>query len=151
MQQNDLLLKKLCDINMYAILCPIKATMACTVKRSTMSVCRPPARTTPPAGISSTPTSVSVHHSLKVRMRCRCVCVCMCFRRRCTSINQLHVHMSLLLCLCACAGRHCEVYKDPCLKMHCQNGGHCESSGLNVSCTCQPGYLGEHWRHHQPE
>lgn len=102
MQQNDLLLKKLYDINMYAILCPIKATMACTVKRSTMSVCRPPARTTPPAGISSTPTSVSVHHSLKVRMRCRCVCVYV-FQTKVhiyKSASRPHVTVAVFVCVC---------------------------------------------------
>ena len=87
---------------MYAILCPIKATMACTVKRSTMSVCRPPARTTPPAGISSTPTSVSVHHSLKVRMRCRCVCVYV-FQTKVhiyKSASRPHVTVAVFVCVC---------------------------------------------------
>lgn len=47
---------------------------------------------------------------------------------------------------CVCAGRHCEIHKDPCLKVRCQNGGRCESVGLNASCACPPGYQGEHWR-----
>lgn len=51
--------------------------------------------------------------------------------------------------VCVCAGRHCEIYKDPCLKVHCHNRGHCESAGLNSSCVCPPGYLGEHWYHYQ--
>lgn len=56
-----------------------------------------------------------------------------------------------VLVLCLRAGRHCEIYKDPCVKMRCQNGGRCESAGLNASCACPPGYLGEHWCHGQPD
>lgn len=46
--------------------------------------------------------------------------------------------------VCVCTGRHCEIYKDPCLKVRCQNGGRCESVGLNASCACPSGYQGEH-------
>ncbi|KAK2847069.1 hypothetical protein Q5P01_010068 [Channa striata] len=85
--------------------CVSQATMVCTVRRSTMSVCLHRARTTPPAEISFNAYE--------------CVCT-----------PQFE-------------GRHCEIYKDPCLKMRCQNGGHCEIAGLNASCACPPGYLGE--------
>lgn len=51
---------------LYVSVCPFKATMACTVRRSTMSVCLRPVRTTPPVGILSMPMSVSAPHSLKV-------------------------------------------------------------------------------------
>ena len=64
---------------------------------------------------------------------------------RVTVVNLQHNELLQVLSVCVWAGRHCEIYKDPCLKMHCQNGGHCESAGLNASCTCPPGYLGEHW------
>uniref|UniRef100_A0A667WU45 Delta/notch-like EGF repeat containing n=1 Tax=Myripristis murdjan TaxID=586833 RepID=A0A667WU45_9TELE len=61
------------------------------------------------------------------------------------------------VCVCVCpaftshAGRHCEIYKDPCLKVHCQNGGHCESTGLNTSCSCPPGYVDLQWKPAHPE
>lgn len=118
-------------------LCPVKATMACTVRRSTMSVCLPLAKTTPPVGISSMPMSVSAHPSLKV---CVCECIRICFR----VLKVLPGELLKALFVCVHAGRHCEIYKDPCLKMRCLNGGRCESAGLNASCSCPPGYLGEH-------
>lgn len=118
-------------------LCPVKATMACTVRRSTMSVCLPLAKTTPPVGISSMPMSVSAHPSLKV---CVCECIQICFR----VLKVLPGELLKALFVCVHAGRHCEIYKDPCLKMRCLNGGRCESAGLNASCSCPPGYLGEH-------
>ncbi len=43
------------------------------------------------------------------------------------------------------SGKHCEIYKDPCLKLRCQNGGRCEGEGRNVSCVCPPGYMGEYY------
>uniref|UniRef100_A0AAY4C9Q3 EGF-like domain-containing protein n=1 Tax=Denticeps clupeoides TaxID=299321 RepID=A0AAY4C9Q3_9TELE len=46
------------------------------------------------------------------------------------------------VCVCV-AGKHCEIYKDPCLKLFCQNGGRCESGGFNASCVCPPGYTGQ--------
>ncbi|XP_010141425.1 PREDICTED: delta and Notch-like epidermal growth factor-related receptor, partial [Buceros rhinoceros silvestris] len=39
--------------------------------------------------------------------------------------------------------RHCELYKDPCVNINCQNGGTCDSEGLNATCICAPGYTGE--------
>uniref|UniRef100_A0A8C5HVQ8 EGF-like domain-containing protein n=1 Tax=Gouania willdenowi TaxID=441366 RepID=A0A8C5HVQ8_GOUWI len=42
-----------------------------------------------------------------------------------------------------CVCTHCEIYKDPCLRVLCQNGGRCESRGLNASCVCPQGYMGE--------
>jgi len=45
------------------------------------------------------------------------------------------------------SGKHCEIYRDPCLKLRCQNGGHCESGGRNTSCVCPPGYMGKHYEY----
>lgn len=107
--------------------------MACTVRRSTMSVCLHPARTMPPVGISLMPTSVSALHGLKVRAPIR-------------QHIPHHIQHNELLHFpftCAFAGRHCEIYKDPCVNVRCQNGGRCETSGLNSSCACPSGYIGE--------
>lgn len=41
------------------------------------------------------------------------------------------------------SGRHCELYKDPCININCQNGGTCDSEGLNATCICAPGYAGK--------
>lgn len=41
------------------------------------------------------------------------------------------------------SGRHCELYKDPCININCQNGGTCDSEGLNATCICAPGYTGK--------
>uniref|UniRef100_A0A8C9FYR0 Delta/notch like EGF repeat containing n=1 Tax=Pavo cristatus TaxID=9049 RepID=A0A8C9FYR0_PAVCR len=35
----------------------------------------------------------------------------------------------------------CELYKDPCININCQNGGTCDSEGLNATCICAPGYF----------
>ncbi|CAJ0966313.1 unnamed protein product [Ranitomeya imitator] len=43
-----------------------------------------------------------------------------------------------------CHGRHCELYKDPCVNISCQNGGTCESEGLNATCACVSGFMGRH-------
>lgn len=97
-----------------------------------MNVCQPPVRTTPPAETSSMHMNVSVRPSMKVGGR----------KPTCPRVeggNQL----LLLMLTCSCAGRHCEIYKDPCLKVHCSNRGYCDSAGLNASCVCPPGYLGE--------
>lgn len=55
--------------------------------------------------------------------------------------------VSRLCCdvMCVCfVGRHCEIYKDPCAKLQCQNGGQCERRRSNATCVCAPGYTGEY-------
>lgn len=41
------------------------------------------------------------------------------------------------------SGSLCELYKDPCVNINCQNGGTCDSEGLNATCICAPGYAGK--------
>uniref|UniRef100_A0A1A9WEY9 EGF-like domain-containing protein n=1 Tax=Glossina brevipalpis TaxID=37001 RepID=A0A1A9WEY9_9MUSC len=38
----------------------------------------------------------------------------------------------------------CEENVDECMSNPCQNGGHCRDRNNGYTCTCQPGYLGDH-------
>ncbi|XP_073821482.1 protein eyes shut-like [Musca autumnalis] len=41
-------------------------------------------------------------------------------------------------------GANCEENVDECMSNPCQNGGHCRDRNNGYTCTCQPGYLGDH-------
>ena len=60
------------------------------------------------------------------------MCVCLC--------EGVCVHASIFIinniCGFSLVGRHCEIYKDPCLKMHCQNGGSCLVVDGEPYCDC---------------
>ena len=48
------------------------------------------------------------------------------------------------LFLISFSGTNCEENVDECMSNPCQNGGHCRDRNNGYTCTCQPGYLGDH-------
>uniref|UniRef100_A0A6Q2X482 Notch receptor 2 n=1 Tax=Esox lucius TaxID=8010 RepID=A0A6Q2X482_ESOLU len=61
------------------------------------------------------------------------------------SMNTSSVHGYTCICQPGFTGFNCgELEGYNCAKLHCQNGGECQSQSGHLHCRCQPGFSGQH-------